>query len=79
MKQNEAARMAANTQEMIDAQTGMISDQGGQNPPAIKHNFQNQGKSRGVSSAKGVPQSGSVSQQGSINQAQQNSNAKGGQ
>lgn len=78
-KQNEAARMAADTQEDIEFSMNSSMNQSQTTPPPMKHNFQNDGeKKRGVSSAKGVPQSGAVSQQGSMRQMQQNSNASQG-
>lgn len=84
-KQDEATRIEANTQEEIAAEmaaqqpnTQPSTTPPTSTPPAMMHNFQNQGKKRGISNASGVPASGTVSQSGAMKQKQQNTNAARG-
>lgn len=79
IKQNEAARMAAETNEQIEMQANMAANPPQTNTPApMRHSFQNSNQ-RGVSSAKGVPQTGgSATPEGAARQVQQNVNAQSG-
>lgn len=79
IKQNEAARMSADTQEQIDLQNNMAANpQPTATPAPMKHSFQNSNQ-RGVSSARGVPQTGgSATPEGAARQVQQNVNAQSG-
>jgi hypothetical protein len=76
IKQNEAARMMAETQESIEM--AQASSQEQTNAP-MRHSFQNEGDRRGVSNAKGVPLTGGTrTPEGASRQVQQNNAARQG-
>ena len=79
-KQMEATRQAAAIQEEITAEQAPIqtNTQPATTPPAMMHNFQNQGQKRGISSAPGSPATGAKSAGGAMRQKQQNTNAARG-
>jgi hypothetical protein len=87
-KQDEATREMAETEQEIAATvaaTAAVStpastsgSAGGTTPPPMMHNFQNQGRSRGISSSPGSPATGAKSAGGAMRQRQQNRNAARG-